>query len=69
MSPSAKAAGAKCAVCGKPVDPAHRPFCSPRCKQVDLNRWLTEAYRVPDRPGTDDDEAEAAPRPAPEDET
>jgi endogenous inhibitor of DNA gyrase (YacG/DUF329 family) len=54
---------AKCPICGKPVEPAFRPFCSDRCKRVDLNRWLSEAYRVPDRPGTDDDEAETAPRP------
>jgi endogenous inhibitor of DNA gyrase (YacG/DUF329 family) len=39
--------GPKCAICGKPVEAAYRPFCSARCKQVDLNRWLTESYRVP----------------------
>ena len=45
-----KRAGAKqasCPVCGKPVDAAHRPFCSDRCRKVDLNRWLSEAYRIP----------------------
>jgi endogenous inhibitor of DNA gyrase (YacG/DUF329 family) len=64
---------AKCPICGKPVETEFRPFCSARCKQVDLNRWLTETYRVPDRPGTDDDEAETPSRPAtgqdPEDQT
>ncbi|HVT52441.1 MAG TPA: DNA gyrase inhibitor YacG [Dongiaceae bacterium] len=59
---------AKCPICGKPVQAEFRPFCSARCKQVDLNRWLSEAYRVPDRPGTDDDEAETRPAPPPEDE-
>jgi len=54
---------AKCPICGKPVQAEFRPFCSARCKQVDLNRWLSETYRVPDRPGTDDDEAETPPRP------
>jgi endogenous inhibitor of DNA gyrase (YacG/DUF329 family) len=58
---------AKCPICGKPVQAEFRPFCSARCKQVDLNRWLSEAYRVPDRPGTDD-EAETPTRSAPEDE-
>jgi endogenous inhibitor of DNA gyrase (YacG/DUF329 family) len=53
---------AKCPICGKPVQAAFRPFCSDRCKQVDLNRWLSETYRVPDRPATDDDEAESAAR-------
>ena len=38
---------AKCPVCSKPAVPEYRPFCSARCKQVDLNRWLSEVYRVP----------------------
>ncbi len=45
-----KRAGARraaCPVCGKPVDAAYRPFCSDRCRKVDLNRWLSEAYRIP----------------------
>jgi endogenous inhibitor of DNA gyrase (YacG/DUF329 family) len=37
----------KCPVCRRPCAPAHRPFCSPRCADVDLGRWLTEQYRVP----------------------
>ncbi len=65
MSP---AKGAKCPVCDKPVMTEFRPFCSARCKQVDLNRWFTETYRVPDRPGAAGEEAESAPRLEPEDE-
>jgi endogenous inhibitor of DNA gyrase (YacG/DUF329 family) len=53
--------GPKCAICGKPVEAAYRPFCSARCKQVDLNRWLTESYRVPTR--VVDDEEEDLPSP------
>jgi endogenous inhibitor of DNA gyrase (YacG/DUF329 family) len=30
----------------RPVDPAHRPFCSARCRTIDLGRWLTGGYRV-----------------------
>jgi len=52
-----------CPRCGKPVDwsPASRwrPFCSERCKMIDLGAWASEAYRVPvaeppdpDAPGT-----------------
>jgi endogenous inhibitor of DNA gyrase (YacG/DUF329 family) len=26
---------------------ANRPFCSVRCADIDLSRWLTEAYRIP----------------------
>ncbi|WP_333817567.1 DNA gyrase inhibitor YacG [Tabrizicola sp.] len=36
-----------CPICGKPATPAYRPFCSRRCADVDLGRWLTEGYRVP----------------------
>uniref|UniRef100_UPI001915089A DNA gyrase inhibitor YacG n=2 Tax=Pseudomonadota TaxID=1224 RepID=UPI001915089A len=38
-----------CPICGKPVAQAFRPFCSPRCRDVDLNRWLTGRYVVPGR--------------------
>jgi hypothetical protein len=39
-----------CPTCGRPVDwkdNPFRPFCSERCKLVDLGRWVTEEYRVP----------------------
>ena len=36
----------RCPICGKPATPSARPFCSPRCSRIDLNRWLTESYRV-----------------------
>jgi len=37
-----------CPSCGRgPVDPRWRPFCSERCKLVDLGRWLSGAYRLP----------------------
>lgn len=35
-----------CPICGKPEEPRHRPFCSARCVDVDLGRWLKEGYRV-----------------------
>ena len=37
----------KCAVCGKPQDAAFRPFCSKRCADIDLGRWLKEGYAIP----------------------
>jgi uncharacterized protein len=37
----------KCPICGKPADPDHLPFCSKRCAQVDLNRWLSGTYAIP----------------------
>lgn len=54
----------RCAICGKPSAEAFTPFCSARCRQVDLNRWFTGAYAVPaqdDEPGLDDDEATQPP--------
>jgi endogenous inhibitor of DNA gyrase (YacG/DUF329 family) len=35
-------------MCGKPADPGHRPFCSKRCADLDLGRWLDEGYRIPE---------------------
>jgi hypothetical protein len=52
---------AKCPICGKPVEPKYRPFCSGRCADVDLNRWLSDRYVVPaveDESGPADAEGE-----------
>ena len=38
---------AACLSCGNPVQTEFRPFCSSRCKQLDLGRWFNEEYRVP----------------------
>ena len=38
---------ARCAICGKRAEPQYRPFCSRRCADVDLQRWLTGRYAVP----------------------
>jgi endogenous inhibitor of DNA gyrase (YacG/DUF329 family) len=48
---------AVCPVCGKPTDPAHRPFCSKRCAEIDLGRWLKGAYAVPGEPVAKIDDA------------
>lgn len=43
--------GAVCPICKKKAAPRAKnpsfPFCSPRCKSVDLGKWLSEEYRVP----------------------
>jgi uncharacterized protein len=36
-----------CPTCGKASHVKFRPFCSQRCKDLDLSRWLNEEYRVP----------------------
>jgi endogenous inhibitor of DNA gyrase (YacG/DUF329 family) len=47
-----------CPICGKPATEAARPFCGPRCAQIDLGRWLNESYRVPSVEDDEDDEAD-----------
>jgi len=37
----------KCAICNKPASQKFHPFCSARCANVDLNRWLSSAYVIP----------------------
>ncbi|MFP6737069.1 MAG: DNA gyrase inhibitor YacG [Rhodospirillales bacterium] len=37
----------KCPMCGRAAEEEYKPFCSKRCKQLDLGRWLDESYRVP----------------------
>jgi endogenous inhibitor of DNA gyrase (YacG/DUF329 family) len=49
-----------CALCGKPADPAYRPFCSKRCADVDLQRWLSGRYAIP-AVASEDDEADSVP--------
>jgi endogenous inhibitor of DNA gyrase (YacG/DUF329 family) len=36
-----------CPICKKESSAEHRPFCSARCRDVDLHRWFGETYRVP----------------------
>jgi endogenous inhibitor of DNA gyrase (YacG/DUF329 family) len=47
-----------CPICAKPSTQTFHPFCSFRCSQVDLNRWLGGNYAIPsveaDEPGEDD---------------
>jgi uncharacterized protein len=53
----------KCPTCGKPAAPraSNRayPFCSPRCRLIDLGKWLGEEYRIPGPRAGDGAEAPA----------
>ena len=53
--PGARTGGA-CPLCGKPALLAYRPFCSKRCADVDLSRWLNGVYAVPGKPADEDEE-------------
>jgi endogenous inhibitor of DNA gyrase (YacG/DUF329 family) len=54
-----------CPQCGKPVEwsPAsrYRPFCSERCKLIDLGAWASERYRIPGSESPDKDESSGEP--------
>ncbi len=60
-----------CPICGKPVPPRPEnrsfPFCSDRCRLVDLAKWLGEEYRIPGRRAGDDTEDERPPPPEEDD--
>ena len=50
----------KCPTCKREVLPRKEnpsfPFCSPRCRAVDLGKWLGEEYRVPTRHVEEDED-------------
>jgi endogenous inhibitor of DNA gyrase (YacG/DUF329 family) len=56
----------KCPQCGRAVpwspESAFRPFCSDRCRLIDLGAWLTEQHKIPDESpvGNDDGGARAS---------
>lgn len=50
----------KCPICGKPAAEATRPFCSERCKDLDLHRWLSGAYRIPGKSDDDDEDGRSS---------
>jgi endogenous inhibitor of DNA gyrase (YacG/DUF329 family) len=56
-----------CPICGKPAVAEFRVFCSRRCADVDLNRWLSGVYVVPGKPEEAEDGEEAGARDAPDD--
>ena len=43
-----------CPICGQPSTRKSYPFCSKRCADVDLNRWLKGNYAIPAVDGADD---------------
>ncbi|MCB2092978.1 MAG: DNA gyrase inhibitor YacG [Rhodobacteraceae bacterium] len=50
-----------CPICHKDTDPKYRPFCSRRCADVDLGRWLTGGYAIPGDQAEDDKESQEGP--------
>jgi endogenous inhibitor of DNA gyrase (YacG/DUF329 family) len=50
----------KCPICGNPTVQSARPFCSKRCADLDLARWLNGTYAVPSNDPEDVDALEEA---------
>ena len=48
-----------CVICGiHPQTAKYRPFCSKRCSDVDLHRWLGGVYAIPSKPEEEEDESQ-----------
>ena len=55
MPDEAKPRLAPCPICGKLALPKFRPFCSKRCADIDLHRWLSGVYAIPVTEASDED--------------
>lgn len=53
-----------CPICQKDSDPKYRPFCSKRCADVDLGRWLNGSYAIPAEEAAPDDLPDDPPSPS-----
>lgn len=49
-----------CPICEKETDQKYRPFCSSRCADLDLGKWMTGAYAVPSEDEIDLEQLDAA---------
>ncbi len=49
----------RCPICGKPTVEEFKPFCSRRCADIDLNRWLSGTYVIPTRDDSGDTDEDA----------
>ena len=54
-----------CPICDKPAEYRWRPFCSKRCADVDLGRWMNESYALPSEEEEEWAEEKSAPAPPP----
>ena len=49
---------AACPLCQRPAEILYRPFCSRRCAQLDLGKWLTGSYAIPSHEAIEDSDVE-----------
>ncbi|MBT0958380.1 DNA gyrase inhibitor YacG [Alphaproteobacteria bacterium KMM 3653] len=50
-----------CPMCDKPAEERYRPFCSKRCADLDLGRWLNGSYAIPAESEEEGEDAELPP--------
>lgn len=50
-------------MCGRPPDSKYKPFCSKRCADIDLSRWLSGAYVISGDSSSDDGDEDGLPFP------
>lgn len=55
---AARKGGKRCPICNAPAVAAFRPFCSRRCADIDLGRWLKEGYSIPTEETSDPEDQE-----------
>jgi endogenous inhibitor of DNA gyrase (YacG/DUF329 family) len=51
-----------CPICRRPAEEAFKPFCSRRCRDVDLHRWMAGVYAIPAK-SDDDEDGDGVPEP------
>lgn len=56
--PTPKPSTRRCPICGQPTAVSARPFCSTRCRDIDLSRWFRGSYAIPVEDPLDEDELE-----------
>jgi endogenous inhibitor of DNA gyrase (YacG/DUF329 family) len=56
------APAAPCPICRRPAEEVFKPFCSRRCRDVDLHRWMAGVYAIPAKPDDEESEDSASPR-------
>jgi len=55
MSENPPRSAKQCPICRRPAVERYRPFCSKRCADIDLNRWLSGAYVLPGNADAEED--------------
>jgi endogenous inhibitor of DNA gyrase (YacG/DUF329 family) len=54
-----------CPICAREADPKYKPFCSRRCADIDLGKWLNGSYAIPAAATEQEDDYEPLPEISP----